>query len=96
MALSLFVQIKLNSSTRDRFISVVTAHRDRVLTNEPGCQRFDVMIPEDTEDQVCLYEVYEDADAFKLHRETDYMKAYRQTTAEMVADRSLMLSNLME
>ena len=94
MTVSLFVQIRTRPGTRDRFLDRVTRHRKTVLANEPYCQRFDVMVPEGSEDQVCLYEVYDDADALKAHGETPHMKAYRADTADMVAERTRLLSTV--
>ncbi|MDA0653031.1 MAG: putative quinol monooxygenase [Proteobacteria bacterium] len=94
MALSLFVTITLKPGTRDKFVEVATGHRGRVLDREPGCHRFDILLPDDAENQVCLYEVYEDQAAFDLHGGTDYMAAYREQTGDMVAGRDRVMSTI--
>lgn len=96
MAISLFVQITLKPGTRDKFVEIVSAHRGRVLDREPGCHRFDVLVQDDNENQVCLYEVYQDQAAFDLHVETDYMAAYREETADMTVGRERVLSTIVE
>ena len=75
MAVSLFVQITLKPGTRDKFVELVTAHRGRVLDREPGCRHFDVLVQDGEDNQVCLYEIYENQAAFDLHVGTDYMAA---------------------
>lgn len=94
MAISLFVRISLKPGTRDKFVELVTAHRGRVLEREPGCHRFDVLVPRDEDDQVCLYEVYEDQAAFDTHVATDYMAAYREQTGDMTVGREMTLSTI--
>ncbi len=86
-AVVLFVELKINSGQRDAFVAHATRHRERVLVGEPGCLRFDVSLPDDGENTVCLYEVYEDESAFDYHMGTDYMAEYRADTAPMVAER---------
>ena len=96
MTVSLFVQIRIKAGTRDKFLARVRQHRETVLANESWCQRFDVMVPEGSEDQVCLYEVYDDSDALKAHGQTPHMEAYRADTADMVAERTRLLSTVVE
>lgn len=89
MAIALFVEIELAPGTRDAFLARAHQHRANVLANEPGCERFDISVPEGTDDTIRLYEVYVDQAAFDLHMETDYMKAYREDTGSMVRERKL-------
>jgi len=91
MALSLFVTMTLKQGTRDKFVDIATGHRGRVLEREPGCHRFDILLPEEEENQVCLYEVYEDQAAFDLHVGTDYLAAYREQTADIVMGRDRVM-----
>ena len=96
MALSLFVTTTLKQGMRDKFVDISTGHRGRVLEREPGCHCFDILLPEEEENQVCLYEVYEDQAAFDLHVGTDYMAAYREQTGYMVMGRDRVISTVVE
>ncbi len=96
MAVSLFVQITLTPGIKDKFLELVMAHRGRVLDREPTCQRFDVLLQDDQNDQVCLYEVYDDQAAFDLHVNTEYMKAYLKDTADMTIGRTRYFSTVLE
>ena len=53
---------------RDQVASLLMAHGARCLKDEPGTLQFAVMIPQDDDAKVRLYEVYEDDTAFELHR----------------------------
>ncbi len=96
MTVALFVQIETSPGNRDAFATRVSEHRGNVLAKEGWCQRFDVMIPKDSENTVCLYEVYDDEAGFKAHGETQHMQEYRADTAAMVVNRTLLLSTLVE
>ncbi len=86
-AIVLFVELKLVPNARETFLIRARQHRDTVLANEAGCERFDLVAPQDNADAVCLYEVYADEAALETHANTPYMKQYREDTAAMVADR---------
>ena len=96
MSVALFVQIELKPGQRDAFAKRVTEHRQNVLSKESYCQRFDVLIPHDIENTVCLYEVYDDEAGFKAHAETPHMQEYRDDTNDMILDRKRILSTIVE
>ena len=96
MTVSLFVRIELKPGTQDAFLKRVKVHQQNVRANEPYCQRFDVLVPQEENDVVCLYEVYDDEAAFQKHGETPYFAEYRADTGPMVADRARTLSTLIE
>ena len=54
----------------------------------------DVLVPDQEGDTVLLHEVYDDQAAFDTHMETPHMKAYREDTSPMVADRRRTLCRL--
>ena len=96
MTVSLFVRIELKPGTRDAFVKRAIIHRGNVIANEPYCQRFDVLVPQEEDSVVCLYEVYDDEAAFQKHGETPYFAEYRADTGDMVVGRSRLLSTLVE
>ena len=89
-AVVLFVELKIAAGQRDAFVARARQHRDRVLKNEPDCDRFDIAVPDGTTDVVRLYEVYADQAAVDHHMQTDYMVAYRAESAAMVVDRKII------
>lgn len=83
----LLVELRLHPGKRDSYVARALKHRARVLAEEPGCRRFDVLVPEEDADTVYLCEVYADRTAFAHHLETPYMKAYMEDTAPLIAKR---------
>ena len=88
-AIVLIVELKTAPGQRERYLARAREHRRNVIANEPGCQCFDIVVPDDGGDKVYLYEVYADEAAFETHVNTDYMQAYRADTGPMIAERTL-------
>ncbi len=83
------VTIKLKPGTADGFRALILANAAASRQNEPGCHRFDVLVPEDDADAFVFYEEYSDAAAFEAHRESPHFKTYWQATEAMIDDRSI-------
>jgi quinol monooxygenase YgiN len=82
--LALVVEIQTVPGERETFLARLGKHRANVLANEPGCRRFDILVPQDEEDGVILCEVYADAKALEDHDAAPYFQAYRADTAAMM------------
>lgn len=93
-AVVLLVELKIAEGEWDAFVARVRRHRALVLENEPGCSCFDIMVPDGEEGVVRLHEVYDDQAAVDHHMQTDYMAAFREDTAPMVADRRIVTAAL--
>ena len=61
---------------------------------EAGCRRFDVAAPNDAQDQIILYEVYENEAAFAAHLETDHYRAFDAASARFIAGRRIRACTL--
>ena len=90
----LIVEYTLKPGQRDAYVARAREHRANVLGNEPGCKQFDLIIPDDAPDKVCLFEIYTDADAFDVHTKTSYMQEYRDDIAPMSVDRRVIRGTL--
>jgi len=56
---------------------------------EPDCLQFDVCTDPARSDQVFLYELYTDADAFDAHLQTPHFKTFAAQVEDMLAGREL-------
>jgi quinol monooxygenase YgiN len=92
--LALVVELEIQSGHRDVFLARAREHRNNVLSREPGCERFDLLTPQDGDNTVFLYEVYADQNALDAHFETPYMKQYLEDTGPMIASRKRTLCAL--
>jgi (4S)-4-hydroxy-5-phosphonooxypentane-2,3-dione isomerase len=89
------VTFELVPGHRDRFLELVRENAATSLRAEPGCRRFDVLIPE-REDAVFLYEIYTDRAAFDAHLASDHFKAFNEATTRMVAAKTITPFALLE
>ena len=51
----------------DEFLSLLSAHRERCLRDEPGTLQFDILQPHNEPNKVMAYEVYVNEAAFQTH-----------------------------
>ena len=73
------------------FLGIIKIHAARTLAEEPGCERFDVLIPTDGTAAVHLHEVYADDDAFAEHRQSLRLADVRDGYQDLIVDRTLSI-----
>jgi LDH2 family malate/lactate/ureidoglycolate dehydrogenase/quinol monooxygenase YgiN len=79
----ILVEFKLRSGARPRFVELVRANAASSLRDEPGCQRFDVFVP-DSGNDVVLYEEYSNRAAFDEHCRSLHFRLFDVEIATMV------------
>jgi quinol monooxygenase YgiN len=84
---ALFVDVKTAPGQRDAFVNRVKKHGELCLSTEPGCLRFEVLIPYDDANRVLLWEVYADDAALAAHDASEHMTAYREDVSSMILSR---------
>jgi LDH2 family malate/lactate/ureidoglycolate dehydrogenase/quinol monooxygenase YgiN len=80
---TILVEFKLRSGTRPRFVELVRANAAASLHDESGCRRFDVFVPDESDD-VALYEEYSDPAAFAEHCRSPHFKLFDAAVASMI------------
>ncbi len=67
------------------------------LRDEPGCQQFDVLLAEDgSQDQVSLYEIYDDEAAFEAHKRTPHYADFMAAIPDLVSGQQVTRYRLVE
>ena len=61
---------------------------------EPGCQRFDVLVPIEPGDRVFLYENYDDRAAFDAHLKTPHVDVFNRDSEALVISKTVAQYNL--
>ncbi len=98
-ALAIWVTFKVAPERFDRFHAAALEDARCSVRDEPGCRRFDVLIPKDGEGSLTFYEVYDDADALAAHRQTPHYAAFAAAAEEAEVERTItpfVLSNAAE
>lgn len=81
---TIIVDFELKPGARDRFLELVRINGAASVRDEPGCLRFDILVPAD-ENKVVLYEIYRDEDAFlNGHLKAPHYLAFREGIAGLI------------
>lgn len=81
---ALLVTVGVAPEDRPKLVELLSAHADRSMTLEPGCLRFDVVVPRETTDKIYIHEVYTDDAAVATHRSSEHMALNRERTAGLI------------
>lgn len=94
--ISIIVEFTPKPGCFEAFAAHIRAHAKATLAEEPGCERFDVMIPlkddgtpDDT--KIMLVEVYTNMDAVCAHRANPRMPKVAEGSAPLLDGRRLTL-----
>jgi autoinducer 2-degrading protein len=82
-------QFRIKPGKRERFVELAMVDAEAAVANEPGCRRFDVLIPHESSQRVVLSEIYDDRAAFDAHLKTPHLAAFRKGIAELIDDRRI-------
>lgn len=85
------VRFEVEPGRRAAFLELVEAHAAASLSEEPGCRRFDILLPDDAPDRVMLYEVYVDAAAFEAHRTSERIARFNERSAELLRGKEIVV-----
>lgn len=83
------VHFEVKKEAIEAFRAAVLEQASNSLTKEEGCRRFDVCFDEARPERAFLYELYDDRAAFDRHRETGHFARFSETTAAMIADKTI-------
>ena len=84
------VRFDLHPGRHESFLRLVGQNAAESRRREPGCLRFDVLVPRPAAGTaVHLYEVYTDRAAFAAHLASAHYAAFSDATAAMVAGKEV-------
>lgn len=91
---ALVVEFRLKPGAHAAFHAIIRDHAAGTRADEPGCERFDVLLPtgaDGTPDtsRVLLYEVYADDAAFEAHKANPRLARTRAAYAELIESRTI-------
>lgn len=88
--LVVLVEFELRPDALARFLPLMLANAETSLAREPGCRRFDVLAPTDRPERITLYEIYDDAAAFRSHCQSAHFLRFAGETATMIASKRVV------
>jgi quinol monooxygenase YgiN len=89
------VEFEIHPAFIDSFRSTVLKQAANSLRLETACKRFDVAQSFENPAKFFLYELYDDANAFELHRQTPHFAQFNSDVTKMIANKVLKLYQLL-
>lgn len=88
------VDFTLQPGSLAAFRKLIDRNAKDSCADEPGCRRFDVLAPENSTDQVFLYEIYDDRAAFDAHLKTPHYDVFNRESASLVLTKKVAVYDL--
>ena len=89
--LAVCVDFEIDPESLDAFLSIMQKNAVDSLLNEVGCHQFDILQDPQNPTKIFLYELYDDAAAFNLHKQSSHYLEFNQASNEMVMSKSVRL-----
>ncbi len=86
---AIIAEFELLEGSFDIFHQEVLRNSEASRREEPGCQRFDILIPNKEENRITLYETYDNEAAFQDHLRSTHFKEFSDRVSGLVKDRKL-------
>jgi (4S)-4-hydroxy-5-phosphonooxypentane-2,3-dione isomerase len=83
------VNFEIHDGKLEQFMPLMLDNAEKSRSLEPGCDRFDVLVPEGGGTHVFLYEIYKDPAAFEAHLKTAHFLDFSQRSAPLIKGRSV-------
>jgi quinol monooxygenase YgiN len=75
----------------EAFMPLMVANARTSRETEPGCERFDVLLPEGDAGRILLYEIYADRAAFDAHCSSAHFIAFDRATRDMISGKTVTI-----
>ena len=89
--LAVCVDFEIDPESLDAFLPIMQKNAADSLANEVGCHQFDITQDPQNPTKLFLYELYDDAVAFELHKKASHYLEFNQLVSEMVTAKSVRL-----
>lgn len=95
---ALTVEFEVAESDMKGFLALLRENAARSVEAEPGCLRFDILVPDDPRASrtVLLYEIYTERAAFDDHLSSEHYRTFDAETRAMVRRKSAVTFRLRE
>ena len=87
--IAMVVEYRVKPDHREAFLRLMREHAAGTLAEEAGCLQFDVLLPQEDESRVFLYEVYRDGAALQEHNKSSRLTQTRDSYADMLEHRTI-------
>ena len=89
--LAVCVDFEIDLTSLDAFLIIMMKNASVSLASEVGCHQFDIAQDQQNPTKIFLYELYDDAVAFELHKKASHYLEFNDAISGMVNKRSIRL-----
>jgi quinol monooxygenase YgiN len=89
--LAVCVDFEIYPERLDAFLTIMQKNASVSLVNEVGCHQFDITQDPQSPTKIFLYELYDDAVAFEMHRQASHYLEFNDAISGMVDKKSVRL-----
>ena len=89
--LAVCVDFEIDPASLDAFLTIMQKNAADSLAKEVGCHQFDITQDLQNPTKIFLYELYDDAAAFDLHKKANHYLEFNQLASEMATAKSVRL-----
>ena len=89
--LAVCVDFEIDPERLDAFLTIMQKNASVSLVNEVGCHQFDITQDPQSPSKIFLYELYDDAVAFKMHKQASHYLEFNDAISGMVDKKSVRL-----
>ena len=89
--LAVCVDFEIDLTSLDAFLIIMMKNASDSLANEVGCHQFDIAQDQQNPTKIFLYELYDDAVAFELHKKASHYLEFNDAISGMVNKKSIRL-----
>lgn len=79
----------------DRFMEAAHHDAKHSMQDEPGCQQFRILVPDDESNTIYYFEVYDDQTALDAHRTQPHYAVYSKVVEEIGVSRKRVALTLL-
>ena len=91
ITLAVRVDFEIDPESLDAFLLFLQRNASDSLENEVGCHQFDITQDPQNPTKIFLYELYDDAVAFELHKKASHYLEFNDAISGMVNKKSIRL-----
>ena len=85
------VDFEIDLESLDAFLTIIEKNASDSLANEVGCHQFDIAQDPQNPTKIFLYELYDNAVAFELHKKASHYLEFNDAFSGMVNKKSIRL-----
>ena len=86
---AIIVDFGLKPGVMAEFRQLIDANAEDSCRLEPGCRRFDVLVPQGSANRIVLYEIYDSRLAFDDHLKKAHFLNFDQASAALIVTKTV-------